>query len=326
MLESNNTKSQFFMQKYQLLLHIFLHERTTPLRKSLNNLLEVLYALGRLASSPSAMDAVTHKVVAETLSYYGKITEPNEQFCNYVALLHGLKATRNILNIERGSTNVLSISIYSKLSTFLSVIEPNITSMELSQATSKSPMKTKTTSPEDMAKLETQLAFIFRPTLMLFQDSKFIAGIAGIELAWTKDVHSCCKKIFQCSFLSTDILTQCGMIYGSIISIICNGFERKSDAVFLSELCNEVDNHTRNSPLLPTLALHRGIIASIDVKVLLSQIRSNDHNDEKSHDSSIIYKYMLPIIFDAGLKSADVSKRTYAFQTLEQLFKIFCNM
>ena len=182
-------------------------------------------------------------------------------------------------------------------------------------------MKTGTISPEHMAKLETQLAFIFRPMLMLFQDPKFIGGIAGIEHAWTKGVHSCCKKIFQCSFLSTDILTQCGMIYGSIISIICNGFERKSDAVFLSELCNEVDNHTRNSPLLPTLALHRGIIASIDVKVLLSQIRSNDHNDEKSHDSSIIYKYMLPVIFDAGLKSADVSKRTYAFQTLEQLFR-----
>ena len=73
--------------------------------------------------------------------------------------------------------------------------------------------------------------------------------------------------------------------------------------------------------LLPTLALHRGIIASIDVKVLLSQIRPNDHNDEKLHDSSIIYKYIIPSIFDAGLKSADVSKRTYAFQTLEQLFK-----
>ena len=182
-------------------------------------------------------------------------------------------------------------------------------------------MKTGTISPEHMAKLETQLAFIFRPMLMLFQDPKFIGGIAGIEHAWTKNIHSCCKKIFQCTFLSTDILTQCGMIYGSIISVICNDFKRKSDADFLRELYNEVDTHTRNSSLLPTLALHRGIIASIDVKVLLSQIRPNDHNDEKLHDSSIIYKYIIPSIFDAGLKSADVSKRTYAFQTLEQLFK-----
>ena len=188
------------MRKYRLLLHIFLHERATPLRKSLNSLLEVLYALGKLTWSLSAMDAVAHKVVIETLSYYGKITEPNEQFCNYVALLHGLKATRNILNVACGSTNVPSIWIYSKLSTFLTAIEPNITSMGLSQTTRERPMKTGTISPEHMAKLETQLAFIFRPCLCCSKIPNLLVGLQVLNTPGQKTSTAVVRRYFNAVF------------------------------------------------------------------------------------------------------------------------------
>ena len=125
------------------------------------------------------------------------------------------------------------------------------------------------------------------------------------------------------------------MIYGTLLSTIVNNNNNNSNNKINIkynhkipiELVDEITNNDTNDniSLISTLALYRGIIASIDMTFLLLSISSNNNNnkinDDDDVESTMLYQQIFPSIFQVGLKSANVNKRTYTFQTLDQLFK-----
>ena len=94
----------------------------------------------------------------------------------------------------------------------------------------------------------------------------------------------------------------------------------QSDAVFLSELCNEVDNHTRNSP--PANIGATPWYNCIDRREGFT-FRSDPMITTMKNRRFFNYIQIHVQLFLTCLKSADVSKRTHVLQTLEQLFRNF---
>ena len=327
-------ENQFFRSWFQdasefrLFIHIFCHVQGTPLRRTLCSMFDALHTI-----NPSETRKVTTTVVREILST-ATLTSDADKFCSMLGALFESVPTRKVLietNFDEKTS--LAVKVFYQLGGL-------IDNVVWKDALGNGADGTIAPTGQYVQNIERQVEQLLRPVLQLIllscndpqtgKTAKFQDYLAAEKRQAGVVIDKICRhcvRVLHFSLLSSDVLTQAGMVFGylSFVDVLkSDGAHtvRNNSTLFVQEIFGDngfMGLNWKTLGLTSKLAVCRGVMNAFPTHTwAFSGVHEcpNPNNLFEGMDNCKINAIIMQ-----GAVSVEVPSRSYAFQTLGQCLR-----